>query len=103
MRLLDVVFLDEGIELTLLLQEVHASCFGCCLLQIPYIGLVATSLLAAELGDGQQKSCARDFAASPGMVQRQHSADELSPLLGIGKRGSKNFRSLLMQCAHVYM
>lgn len=54
MRSLDIVFLDEGIELTLLLQQVHASWFGCCLLQIPDIGLVTASLLVAKSGDGQQ-------------------------------------------------
>lgn len=76
---------------------------GTCLLTIPGIGPVTASLLSAELGDGKQYSCGRDFAASVGLVPRQYSTGGRSNLLGISKRGDKNLRRLLVQCARAYM
>ncbi|WP_010220582.1 IS110 family transposase, partial [Pseudomonas donghuensis] len=61
------------------------------------------SLLAVEMGDGQQYGCSRDFAASLGLVPRQYSTGGKANLLGISKRGDKNLRRLLVQCARVYM
>jgi transposase len=76
---------------------------GSCLLTMPGIGPVTASLLTAELGDGKQYSCGRDFAASVGLVPRQYSTGGRSNLLGISKRGDKNLRRLLVQCARAYM
>ncbi len=55
------------------------------------------------MGDGKQFGCSRDFAASLGLVPRQYSTGGRSNLLGISRRGDKNIRSLLVQCARAYM
>ena len=73
------------------------------LLTIPGIGTITASVLAAEMGDGKQYRCSRDFAASIGLVPRQYSTGGKSNLLGISKRGDKNIRRLLVQCARSYM
>jgi len=73
------------------------------LLSIPGVGPVTASVLAAEMGDGAQYGCSRDFAASLGLVPRQYSTGWRTNLLGISKRGDKNIRRLLVQCARAYM
>lgn len=73
------------------------------LLTIPGVGPITASVLAAEMGDGKQYGCSRDFAASVGLVPRQYSTGGRSNLLGISKRGDKNIRRLLVQCARAYM
>ncbi|WP_421380882.1 IS110 family transposase (plasmid) [Paraburkholderia sp. DD10] len=77
--------------------------FGQRLLTIPGIGPVTASVLAAEMGDGKQYRCGRDFAASVGLVPRQYSTGGKATLLGISRRGDKNIRRLLVTCARAYM
>lgn len=76
---------------------------GSRLLTIPGVGPITASVLAAEMGDGKQYASSRDFAASVGLVPRQYSTGGRANLLGISKRGDKNLRRLLVQCARVYM
>ncbi|MGU7813023.1 IS110 family transposase [Burkholderia sp. AW49-1] len=73
------------------------------LMTIPGIGTITASLLASELGDGKQYRCSRDFAAAVGLVPRQYSTGGKSNLLGISKRGDRNIRHLLVQCARAFM
>jgi transposase len=73
------------------------------LMSIPGIGPITASVLASEMGDGKQFGCSRDFAASLGLVPRQYSTGGRSTLLGISRRGDRNIRSLLVQCARAYM
>ena len=73
------------------------------LLSIPGVGPITASVLASEMGDGKQYGCSRDFAASIGLVPRQYSTGGRANLLGISKRGDKNLRRLLVQCARAYM
>ena len=73
------------------------------LLTIPGIGTITASLLATKLGDGKNYLSSRDFATSTGLVPRQYSTGGKSTLMGISKRGDKNLRRLLVQCARVYM
>jgi transposase len=73
------------------------------LMSIPGVGPITASVLAAEVGDGKQYHCGRDFAASIGLVPRQYSTGGKNNLLGISKRGDKNIRRLLVQCARAYM
>lgn len=73
------------------------------LMTIPGVGPITASLLSAELGDGKQYRCGRDFAASLGLIPRQYSTGGRATLLGISKRGDKTLRRLLVQCARVYM
>lgn len=73
------------------------------LLTIPSIGPITASLLSSSLGDGKQFSCSRDFSAALGLVPRQYSTGGKPRLMGISKRGDKNIRRLLVQCARVYL
>ena len=73
------------------------------LMAVPGIGPITASLLSAELGDGKQYGCGRDFAASVGLVPRQYSTGGRATLFGISKRGDKNLRRLLVLCARSYM
>jgi transposase len=84
-------------------QQLSDDELGQRLLTIPGVGPITASVLAAEMGDGKQFGCSRDFAASIGLVPRQYSTGGKANLLGISKRGDKNVRRLLVQCARAYM
>jgi transposase len=73
------------------------------LLEIPGIGPITASALAVELGDAKQYANARQFSASIGLVPRQYSTGGKPTLLGISKRGDRNLRRLLVQCARAVM
>jgi len=83
--------------------QLAADELGQRLLSIPGVGPITASVLAAEMGDGKQYGSSRDFAASIGLVPRQHSTGGKANLLGISKRGDKNIRRLLILCARAYM
>lgn len=98
-------YLDEQIadiekELELQLDDDD---LGQRLMSIPGVGPITASVLSSEVGDGKQYRCGRDFAASIGLVPRQYSTGGKNNLLGISKRGDKNLRRLLVQCARAYM
>jgi len=76
---------------------------GRWLLAIPGVGPITASVLTAEMGDGKQYARSRDLAASIGLVPRQYSTGGRSNLFSISKRGDKNLRRLLVQCARVFM
>jgi transposase len=99
-RALDAQIVEIERDLMAQLREDET---GQRLLSVPGIGPVTASLLAAQLGDGKQYGCARDFAASLGLVPRQYSTGGRARLMGISKRGDKNIRRLLVQCARVYL
>ncbi|EJC6630280.1 IS110 family transposase [Escherichia coli] len=84
-------------------QSIKADATAQRIMTIPGVGLITASLLSSQLGDGKQFSCSRDFAASTGLVPRQYSTGSKSTLLGISKRGDKNLRRLLVQCARSFM
>jgi transposase len=73
------------------------------LMTIPGIGPITASQLAADAGNARSYGSARHFAASLGLVPRQHSTGGRNTLLGISKRGDKSLRRLLVQCARVIM
>jgi transposase len=73
------------------------------LLSIPGIGPITACALACALGDGKQFSCGRDFAASVGLVPRQHSTGGTTKLFSVSKRGDKSVRTLLVLCARLSM
>lgn len=96
-------YLDEQIaevEKELQLQEDD---LGQRLMAVPGVGPITASRLSAELGDGKQYGCGRDFAASVGLVPRQYSTGGRATLFGLSRRGDKNLRRLLVQCARSYM
>lgn len=73
------------------------------LMAIPGVGPITASTLAVVVSDGKQYGSGRDFAASLGLVPRQYSTGGRQTLLGISKRGDKNLRRLLVQCARSWM
>lgn len=73
------------------------------LMTMPCVGPITSTVLAAELGDGKQFKCGRGYSASIGLVPKQHSTGDRTVLLGISKRGDRNQRRLLIQCARVYL
>lgn len=99
------VYLDEHIKKLDkdLVGQLAADDLGSRLLSMPCVGPITASLLAVEMGDGQQFKRGRDFAASVGLMPRQYSTGGKVSLLGISKRGDKHLRQLLVQCARVYL
>ncbi len=73
------------------------------LLSIPCVGTLTASTISTEIGDGKQYASSRDFAAATGLVPRQYSTGGRTTLLGISKRGNKKIRTLLVQCAGVFI
>ena len=63
--------------------------------QIPGIGPITASALAASVGDARQFEDRRQMSAWMGLVPRQHSSGGKSVLLGITKRCDKYLRTLL--------
>ncbi len=59
---------------------------------------MATAIIST-FGDGKQFSRGRQFAASLGLVPRQHTTGGKPHLLGISKRGDKYIRTLLIHGA----
>jgi transposase len=67
------------------------------------VGTLTASTISTEIGDGKQYASSRDFAAATGLVPRQYSTGGRTTLLGISKRGNKKIRTLLVQCARVFI
>lgn len=84
-------------------EQAKADALTSRLMTIPGIGPITASQLAADAGNAQSYGSARHFAASLGLVPRQHSTGGKHKLLGISKRGDKSLRRLLVQCARVVM
>lgn len=72
---------------------------SCKLAEIPGIGPMTASALAASVGDGKSFKNGRQMAAWLGLVPRQHSTGGKSTLLGISKRGDCYLRTLLIHGA----
>lgn len=67
------------------------------------VGPLGATALAVALGDGSAYASGRDFAASLGLVPRQHSTGGKERLLGISKRGNSYIRTLLVHGARAVM
>ncbi len=68
-------------------------------LKVPGIGLMTASIIASDVGNGKGYPSSRDYAASLGVVPRQHSSGGKLVYLGISKRGNKYIRTLLIHGA----
>ena len=66
---------------------------------IPGIGPLIASALVAAVGDARSFARGRDLAAWLGLVPRQATTGGKAKLLGIGKRGSKYLRKMLVHGA----
>ncbi|MFC3284802.1 IS110 family transposase [Litchfieldella rifensis] len=100
LRYLDdrITSLTERIE-----QRVHEDPLAKRLLMLRGVGPLTASALASALGDGQAFKCGRDFAASLGLIPRQHSTGGRDRLLGISKRGDSYLRKLLVHGARTVL
>ncbi|MCY4142653.1 MAG: transposase [Gammaproteobacteria bacterium] len=67
--------------------------------QIPGVGVLTATYLAAMLGDGSAYRSGRQFSASLGLVPRQLSTGGKQKLGGITKKGDWTLRSLLCEGA----
>jgi transposase len=97
--------LDEAISA--LDREINAVCqqhaLAKRLLDIPGIGPLTAVLAAADVGDGKGYDSSRDYAASLGVVPRQHSSGDQQVLLSISKRGNRQLRTLLIHGARAVL
>ena len=71
----------------------------CRLTTLRGVGPLTASALAIALGDGSAFKNGREFAASLGLVPRQHSTGGRDRLMGISKRGDGYLRTLLVHGA----
>jgi len=67
---------------------------------VPGVGLLTATAIAASVGDPSRYKSGRDFAASLGLVPRQHSSGATQRLGGISKRGDSYLRKLMVQGGH---
>ncbi len=68
-------------------------------LQVPGVGPMTASIVASDIGDATGYQRSRDYAASLGIVPRQHSSGDKQHYLGISKRGNRYIRTLLIHGA----
>ncbi len=64
--------------------------------------LIATAVLF-DIGDGKGYARSSDYAASLGLVPRQHSSGDKQLYLGISKRGNRYIRTLLIHGARAVL
>jgi len=73
-------------------------------LDVPGIGPITATMVAADLGDtGKGYASSRDYAASLGLVPKQHSSGDKAVLLGMSKRGNRYLRTLLIHGARAVL
>jgi transposase len=68
-------------------------------LEVPGIGPIIATIMASDIANGKGYTKSRDYAASLGVVPRQHSSGDKQVLLGISKRGNAYLRTLLIHGA----
>lgn len=73
-------------------------------LEVPGIGPITATMVAADLGDtGKGYASSRDYAASLGLVPKQHTSGDKVVLLGMSKRGNRYLRTLLIHGARAVL
>lgn len=73
------------------------------LLEVPGVGNIGSTILAAALGNGSGFKNGRHFAAFLGLVPKQHSSGEKEKLLGISKQGDTYIRTILIHGARAVL
>jgi transposase len=68
-------------------------------LDVPGVGIITASIIAADMGDGKGYASSRDYAASLGVVPKQHSSADKQVYLGMSKRGNCYIRTMLIHGA----
>jgi transposase len=69
------------------------------LMAVKGVGVMTATAVVAHAGNGQAYKNGRQFAASLGLVPKEHSSGGIQKLGGLTKRGNAYLRHLLMQCA----
>jgi len=97
----DLIALDESINniTDKIKNNLNSNPAALRLMKVTGIGPLVCSALLIDLGDGLAFNKGRDFAASLGLVPRQHSTGGRDRLLGISKRGNGYLRKLLVHGA----
>ncbi len=72
-------------------------------LDVPGVGPMTASIVASDIGEGKGYQSSRDYAASLGVVPRQHSSGDKQIYLGISKRGNRYIRTLLIHGARAVL
>ncbi|MGU0015599.1 transposase, partial [Escherichia coli] len=72
------------------------------LLSIPCVGTLTASTISTEIGDGSSMPVAETLPPQQGWYL-DNTARGRTTLLGISKRGNKKIRTLLVQCARVFI
>jgi transposase len=72
-------------------------------LEVPGVGPMTATIIASDIGDGKRYARSRDYAASLGIVPRQHSSGDKLIYLGISKRGNRYIRMLLIHGARAVL
>jgi transposase len=97
----DLVQLDKDIKaqdsrINLLCQQQTTSRN---FIEVPGVGPMTATIMASDIGMADHHETCRDYAASLGVVPRQHSSGDKQVLLGISKRGNRYIRTLLIHGA----
>lgn len=97
----DLIALDESLShiTEKIKSSLNSNPSALRLMKVTGIGPLVCSALLIDLGDGLTFKKGRDFAASLGLVPRQHSTGGRDRLLGISKRGNGYLRKLLVHGA----
>ncbi|WP_342338024.1 transposase (plasmid) [Citrobacter freundii] len=73
------------------------------LLSIPCVGTLTASTISTEIGDGSSTPAAVTLRRQQGWYPDSTAREGRTTLLGISKRGNKKIRTLLVQCARVFI
>lgn len=84
-------------------QLCQANALSQRLAEVPGIGPLTATIVAADLGEDRHYVNSRHYAASLGIVPRQNSSGGKSTLLGISKRGNRYIRTLLIHGARAVL
>jgi len=68
-------------------------------LNVPDVGVIIATMIAADIGDGKGYASSRDYAASLGVVPKQQSSGDKQVYLGVSKRGNRYIRTMLIHGA----
>jgi len=72
-------------------------------LDVPGVGPITATIMASDIGHGKGYKSGRDYAASLGIVPKQHSSGDRPVYLGISKRGNRYIRTLLIHGARAVL
>jgi transposase len=94
-------------EIKVMDQRIHRLCqdneLSQRFLEVPGVGPITATMIAADIGNGKSYESGRDYAASLGIVPKQHSSGDKLIYLGISKRGNRYLRTLLIHGARAVL